>query len=119
MLEVVFTRPKRWSKSHLSGYWTIPGNPTSLRIVFDVAGHLTGCWIEVAEDEFLHFSETYTVTANFLTTPEFWEEIKDRIYIGMEMNAYAGSEIIGKAKLLGYEYYESYDIVDGKVIVKE
>ena len=35
------------------------------------------------------------------------------------MNAYAGSEIVGQAKLLEYEYYESYDIIDGKVVVKK
>ena len=119
-LEVEFCGSKNRSKDRPSGYWARPGNPTSLRIVFDISGYLMGCWIEVAENEILYFNETYTVVAYFmLITPEAWELIKDKIHIGMSMNAHAGSEIIGKAKLLEYKYYRSHEFVGGELILNE
>jgi len=119
VLEVVFTGSKKRPEGLPKAYWAIPGHPTSLRIVFDVAGYLTGSWIEIEEDEILHFNKTHTIVANFFGTPDFWKTVENRIHIGMKMNAHAGSEIIGKAKLLEYEYHESYDIINGKVVEKE
>ena len=118
VLEIILDRPKSWSKDWHDGYiFNVRGE--MMPIVFDVAGYLTGGWIEKGDDEVLYFDKAHISVVYFvLIVPEAWTEIKDKIYIGMEMNAHAGSEIIGKAKLLEYEYYESYDIIDGKVISK-
>jgi len=118
VLELVLDKPEDWSDDWKEGYiFSVRGE--LVPIVFDVAGYLTGGWIEKGDDEVLYFEKTHISVVHFaLITPEVWEEIKDKVYVGMEMNAHAGARIIGKAILLEYEYYESYDIVDGKVVVK-
>lgn len=68
LLEVTFTKPKVWSKKLPYGRWAMPGNSTSLRTMFDIASYLTGCWLEVEENEVLYFDEPHTVVANFLVT---------------------------------------------------
>jgi len=106
LLELTFYRPDWWPEEFPNGRGVILGNPTSLRPVFDVASYFSSCWIEAAEGEILTFDEPHIVPAHFphLSIPAAWEEIKDKIHIGMEMNAHAGSKIIGRAKILDFEY---------------
>lgn len=107
ILELVLTRPKDWPRDWPDGYiFSVRGE--LLPIVFDIAGYLTGGWVEKSEDELLCFDEIHTSVVRFLLlNSEAWDLVKDKIHVGMSLNAHAGAEIIGKAKLLEYEYRES------------
>ena len=77
-------------------------------------------YIESNRVEKYIFSKSYIVVVHFPTfIDEAYDLYKDKLTVGMPLKMQIGNRIIGKAKLLEYEYYESYDIIDGKVVVKK
>lgn len=118
-LELVFFKHKDWPIDWPNGYMARWAH-FNLANLSGEGLYLFSGDIERKEGEIFTFHETYVANVDFpLIPPEGWEEVKSEIFVGKLINIHTGSKIIGKAKLLEYKYYESYDFVDGKVIVED
>jgi len=116
-MELTFRKTKTWPSD-----WPQDGIGRGVKTLipvfnFDEYSFMGG--IEKELEEVFLFEQTYILYVNFPTiTSCLYKELKDNILVDAPVDCYFGSSKIGQARLLECNYYESYDIVDEKVIIK-